>query len=185
MKLRSAEGCKMDDLQFKYNILEAKLAAKQAELDEAKNKLTRATSLDSQIERYKLASQDFQVKLSAAENQIKQLQKTQLTEHQKSQIKRCEWLEEKVRAFQTSDPQLKIDSLLEQLKYSQNDHADTLRQLFAEQAASEKMREKIRSLKYQVSSPYNRQIRYQWRSVSFAVGIVLILSLIINIWLVA
>ncbi len=74
----------MDDLQYKYKLLEAKFAAKQAELDETNNKLNRAASSNSQIDQHKQTIKVLEKKLAAAEKQITQLQNGQITDAQKS-----------------------------------------------------------------------------------------------------
>jgi predicted nuclease with TOPRIM domain len=174
----------MDDLQYKYKLLEAKLAAKQAELDETNNKLNRAAANNSQIDRHKQTINTLEKKLTAAEKQITQLQNGQITDAQKSKISRCDWLETKLREFENSEPQQRIDSLVEQLDTSQNMHKETLQELFVERETNSKLREQLKSFKYQASSPYNRQIRNQWKNVSIAVAVVLAFSVIINLWMV-
>lgn len=174
----------MDDLQYKYKLLEAKLAKKQADLDDANNKLARAASNNSQIDRHKQTIDVLEKKLAAAEKQITQLQNGQLTDAQKSKISRCDWLETKLREFEKSEPQQQIDSLARQLDTSQNMHKETLQELFFEREINSKLREQLKSFKYQASSPYNQQIRNQWKNVSIAVAVVLAFSVIINLWLV-
>ena len=173
----------MDDLQYKYKLLEAKLAAKQAELNETNIKLNRAASNNSQIDRHKQITNTLEKKLADAEKQITQLQNGQITDAQKSKISRCDWLETKLREFEKSEPQQQIDSLAGQLDTSQNMHKETLRELFAERETNGKLREQLKSFKYQASSPYNRQIRNQWKNVSIAFGVVLALSVIVNFWM--
>ncbi len=111
------------------------------------------------------------------------LQNSQVTDEQKHKIARCGWLEAKLREIENSEPQQRIDSLLEQLHTSQNGHKESLRELFAEQAVNAKLREQLKSFKYQASSPYNQQIRNQWRNVSIAAGVILTLSVIVNVWM--
>lgn len=174
----------MDDSQYKYKLLEAKLAAKQAELDETNNKLNRAAANNSQNDRHKQTINTLENKLAAAEKQITQLQSGQITDTQKSKLSRCDWLETKLREFETSEPQQRIASLAGQLDTSQNMHKETLQELFAERETNGKLREQLKSFKYQASSPYNRQIRNQWKNVSIAVALILAFSVIVNLWMV-
>lgn len=174
----------MDDLQFKNTILEAKLASKQAELDETNNKLNRAESSNAQIDQHKQTIKVLEKKLAAAEKQITQLQNGQITDVQKSKISRCDWLEIKLRDLEKSEPQQRIDSLAAQLTTSQNNHRESLQELFVERTKNSKLHEQLKSFKYQASSPYNREIRDQWKNVSIAVAVVLMFSVIINLWMV-
>jgi chromosome condensin MukBEF ATPase and DNA-binding subunit MukB len=173
----------MDDLQFKINILEAKLATKQADLNEANNKLARAASNNSQIDQHKQIVSGLETKLATAEKQIIRLQNERITDEQKSKISRCDWLETKLQDLKKSEPQQKIDSLAGQLDASQNNHKETLQQLSAERTDNSKLHEQLKSFKYQASSPYNQEVRNQWRDVSIVIGVGLAASLIANLWM--
>lgn len=173
----------MDDLKYKYKILEAKLATKQADLDEANNKLARAASNSLETNRYKQTIGVLETKLAAAAKEIRRLQNEQITGEQKSKISRCDWLEIKLRDLEKSEPQHQINSLAGQLDTSQNNHRETLQELSVELTKNSKLSEQLKSFKYQASSPYNQQIRNQWRNVSICVGIILAVSIIVNFWM--
>lgn len=171
----------MNEVEFKNKILEAKLAAKQAELDESNKKLARALSHNSQTERHQQTIKALEAKLAAAEKQIRQLQNSQITDDQKYKISLCERLEAKVKELENSSAQLKIKALTEQFNTAQDAHKETLEKLFAELKVSSKLQEEVKSLRYRVSSPYLLSAQHLWIKLIAVLILILAVSVTFNI----
>lgn len=171
----------MNEIEFKNKILEAKLAAKQAELDESNKKLARAVSHNSQTERQQQTIKALEAKVAAGEKQISQLQNLQITDDQKYKISLCARLEAKVKELENSSAQLKIKALTEQFNTAQDGHKETLQKLFAELAVTSKLQDEVRSLRYRVSSPYLLSGQNLSLKVIIGLSLILAVSVIINL----
>ncbi len=173
----------MTDLKFENTILNAKIAALEAEAEKAQNKSAAAeaamATLKAENGRLQRNVEELNNKLAASHQQIERLKadQTKLAEigrlqaQVKSDADKIDRLERQNADLRNTDEYRQIAGLKQKLNETERARTDEESRRYAMATVNEKLREENKILNYRLSSPYMTQLRGRWRGLAITASI--------------